>query len=85
MSESQSAIESNLQETRVFPPPAKFVSRARVNSPEEYARMYRQSIDQPEEFWGKHAGELHWFKKWDKVLDWQVPDAKWFVNRKSVV
>jgi acetyl-CoA synthetase len=80
MSESQSAIESNLQETRVFPPPAKFVSRARVNSPEEYARMYRQSIDQPEEFWSGIAQQLHWIRMWDKVLEWNPPHAKWFVG-----
>ncbi len=44
--------------------------------------MYRESIDQPDEFWGKIAGELHWFKKWDQVLEWKLPNAKWFVGGK---
>jgi acetyl-CoA synthetase len=26
------------------------------------------------------AAELHWFKKWDKVLEWKSPWAKWFVG-----
>jgi len=80
MSESQPNIESTMQETRVFPPPAKFVSRARVNSKEEYARMYRQSIDQPEEFWSGIAQQLHWIRMWDKVLEWNAPHAKWFAG-----
>src|SRR5206468_3284900 len=55
----------------------------RLNSREQYEKMYRESIDNPEQFWGKAAEELHWFKKWDKVLDWNVPDAKWFVGGKT--
>ena len=42
--------------------------------------MYRESMDRPEEFWAKIAGELHWFKKWDRVLQWKLPNAKWFVG-----
>jgi acetyl-CoA synthetase len=33
-----------------------------------------------EGFWARAAEELHWFKKWDKVLDWKLPYAKWFVG-----
>ena len=28
------------------------------------------------------AEELHWFKKWDKVLNWDPPHAEWFVGGK---
>ena len=49
------AIESSLQEGRVFPPPAHFAAGARINSREEFDQVYRQSIDQPEEFWGRAA------------------------------
>ena len=83
MSQTHSAIESTLQEHRVFPPPAEFAKRALINSPEQYERMYRQSLDDPETFWGNVANELHWFKKWDKVLDWKTPYAKWFVGGKT--
>jgi len=76
------AIESSLQEGRVFPPPAHFAAGARINSREEYDQVYRESIDQPEQFWGRMAEQLSWFKKWDKVLDWKPPYAKWFVGGK---
>jgi acetyl-CoA synthetase len=79
---SGSPIESNLQETRVFPPPPSFVSRARINSMEEYKRMYRESIDRPDEFWSGIAQQLHWIRMWDKVLEWNSPHAKWFVGAK---
>jgi acetyl-CoA synthetase len=37
-------------------------------------------VEEPEKFWGRAAEELHWFKKWDKVLEWKSPWAKWFVG-----
>ena len=77
------AIESTMQENRVFPPPGDFAARARIKSMDDYKRLYRESIDNPEAFWGKQAEQLHWFKRWDKVLDWQVPTAKWFVGGKT--
>ena len=76
------AIESTLQEQRVFPPPPEFAAKARVKLREEYDRLHRESLENPEKFWGGLAEELHWFKKWDKVLDWQPPYAKWFAGGK---
>jgi len=40
--------------------------------------MLKRALDDPENFWGEIAGELHWFKKWDKVLEWNPPDFTWF-------
>ncbi len=77
---SESAISSTMQENRKFPPPESFAAQARVKSRAEYDTLYRQSIDQPEKFWTRIAGELSWFKPWDKVLDWKAPNAKWFVG-----
>ena len=34
--------------------------------------MYQESIQDPEKFWGKVAGELDWSQKWSKVLDWKL-------------
>ena len=79
---STGAIESTLQEQRVFPPPPEFSKTAHVKSMDEYRALYRESIDHPEAFWGKMAEGLHWFKKWDKVLEWNSPNAKWFVGAK---
>ncbi len=73
-------IDSTLRENRVFPPPAEFSSQARIKSLEQYETMYRESIEDPEKFWAAAAEELHWFKPWDKVLDWNLPWAQWFVG-----
>ena len=72
------SIESVLQESRVFEPSAEFRAQAHVKSMEEYERLYQEAQEDPEGFWGKIAGELHWFKPWDKVLEWDAPWAKWF-------
>ena len=79
---SSGAIESTLQEQRVFPPPAEFSAAAHVKSMDEYRKLYRESLDNPEAFWGGLAEKLHWFKKWDKVLDWKPPHGRWFINGK---
>jgi acetyl-CoA synthetase len=77
MSES---IQSTLQENRLFPPSSAFSAKAHIKSMDEYRSLWKRSIDQPEQFWSEIANGLHWFKKWDKVLDWKAPDAKWFVG-----
>src|SRR6201997_685629 len=74
------SIDSILQEQRKFKPPEEFRKRAHIKSLDEYLRIYRESIEQPEKFWGRIAEELHWFRKWDKVLEWNCPWAKWFVG-----
>src|SRR5438270_61095 len=80
-SDTQSTnIDSILQEQRKFEPPAEFRQNALVKSREEYDRMYKESIDDPDKFWSRVANDLHWFKKWDKVLEWNCPWAKWFVG-----
>ncbi|MFZ1007377.1 MAG: acetate--CoA ligase, partial [Candidatus Sulfotelmatobacter sp.] len=75
-----SSIDSILQEQRSFEPPAEFSRRAHIQSRDEYEDLYKESIAEPDKFWGRIAGELHWFKKWDKVLEWNLPWAKWFVG-----
>ncbi len=80
---ASSAITSVLQEDRVFAPAAEFSAQAQVKSLKEYRKLYKQSIDDPETFWGKMAEkELVWFKPWKQVLKWKVPDVKWFVGGK---
>ena len=75
-------IDSTLRENRVFPPPPEFSAKAYIKSLDEYEALYKQSIEDPESFWGGAAKELHWFKPWDKVLEWNLPWAKWFVGGK---
>ena len=75
-------IDSTLREHRVFPPPPEFSAKAHIKSLAEYEALYQESIQNPEKFWANAAKELHWFKPWDKVLEWNLPWAKWFVGGK---
>ncbi|XZO04094.1 MAG: acetate--CoA ligase [Microcoleus sp.] len=80
---SQDTIESILQEKRLFQPPAEFSEKAHIKSLEEYQALYDKAKADPQAFWAELATqELDWFQKWDAVLDWQPPFAKWFVNGK---
>ena len=79
----QPEIESVLKEARLFPPPESFRKAARIGSMEEYRAMYTRSIEDPEGFFGEQAENLHWFKTWDRVLEWDLPFAKWFVGGKT--
>lgn len=75
------SIQSTLLENRVFQPPKPAeVGAARwlVGSFDDYKKLYDRSIRDPEGFWGEAAAQMHWFKEWDRVLEWQAPDAKWF-------
>jgi acetyl-CoA synthetase len=76
-----SPIESVLKESRLFPPPAEFAVKAHVKSLAEYERLWQRGKDDPDGFWAEQAArKLHWFKKWDRVLDWKPPHAQWFVG-----
>ncbi|MTJ39479.1 acetate--CoA ligase [Dolichospermum sp. UHCC 0406] len=80
---SQPTIESILQEKRLFPPSSEFSENAQIKSLADYQRLYDKAKADPQQFWAELAEtELHWFQKWDTVLDWQPPFAKWFVNGK---
>jgi acetyl-CoA synthetase len=52
------------------------------NSKIEYAPqlkwMLKRALEDTENFWGEIAEELHWFKRWDKVFEWNYPDFSWF-------
>ncbi|MEK6538608.1 MAG: AMP-binding protein, partial [Nitrospirota bacterium] len=73
-------IESILREKRVFHPEQSFSDKSYIKSMDDYERLRKEAEDNPDGFWEKIAGELDWFKKWDKVLEWNPPDAKWFVG-----
>ena len=76
-------IESVLQEQRRFSPPEAFRRNAHIQSVADYERRYRQSLEDPEAFWSEVAGELHWFRRWDRVMAWNEPFVEWFVGGKT--
>src|ERR1051326_2584074 len=75
-------IESHLKEKRVFRASKEFSRDARGKNIEQYRRMYRQSLRQPDKFWSREAKELFWRAPWRKVLEWKPPFAKWFLGGK---
>jgi acetyl-CoA synthetase len=77
-----SSIESVLTEKRSFAPPAEFASQAHVKSFADYEAMYAWAAKDPEGFWAAIASELTWAEPWRQVLDWTLPDAKWFIGGK---
>ena len=65
-----SAIESVLNETRVFPPPAECVAQANVSGMEAYRALYARSEKDYQGFWGESARDnLIWHKPFTQVLD----------------
>src|SRR6476646_10306531 len=80
---AETNIESTLNEKRVFPPSAQFSSRAHIKSAAEYDEIQKKAAEDPEGYWAGIASELHWFEKWNKVLEWDLPFAKWFVGGKT--
>ncbi len=70
------ALSALLEENRKFKPSADFTKQANVQDP----AVFERAAKDPEAFWSSFAEELQWDRKWDKVLDWQPPHAKWFVG-----
>ena len=79
---SGNAITSVLTETRKFPPPAEFTAQANISSDEQYQEMWNRAKDDPAGFWGDTAKNLDWFQPFDKVLEGEMPETKWFVGGK---
>ncbi len=83
-SENSSSMESVSSENRKFPPTASFAKNAHVGSMDAYKKLYEKSIREPEAFWAEAAEELHWFKKWDQVLDdSEAPFYKWYKGSRT--
>ncbi len=73
----------------IYPVPESFRKTAYIKSYDEYQKMWRESLDNPDAFWSKVAEEyVTWFKKWDKVVDSKYGKTaddlyvRWFTNAK---
>ena len=78
MVENTGAIEALLHEERTFPPSEEFKKQANISDP----GVYEEARRDPEGFWARFAEELDWIKRWDTVLEWDPPHAKWFTGGK---
>ena len=55
----------------IYPPSEEFVRSAHVSGMDAYLELYRAAEQDPEGFWGGLAErDIHWFQKWNNVLDW---------------
>jgi acetyl-CoA synthetase len=72
---SQPTISNLLRESRTFPPPPDFTSRANVADPS----IFHEGADLAG-FWAKQAESLEWMRRWDRVLEWECPFSKWFLG-----
>jgi acetyl-CoA synthetase len=75
MSDSKSnTIETLLNESRHFPPSSEFSAQANINS----QNVVDEAHTDWQGWWAAWAEKLTWDKKWDSVLQWEEPFAKWF-------
>jgi acetyl-CoA synthetase len=77
MSEHET-IDALLDEHRKFSPTGEFVANATIADPS----IYETAAADPEAFWAGWAGQLDWHTKWETVLEWNPPHAKWFAGGK---
>lgn len=78
-------IDVLLAENRTFPPSKELSEQAHIKSMEEYEKLYKRSVEDPDGFWAEIAEKnIAWFKKWDKVLEWnfEKPEINWFIGGK---
>jgi len=85
MAEEKKGITSVSLENRVFEVPESFRKKAWISSMDQYKKMWQESVDHPDAFWGKVADEFWWDKKWNKVSFWDFKTAtiKWFDGAKT--
>jgi len=76
--ERRREIDVLLREERRYKPPEDFRQAAVVGDDTPYS----DARDDREAFWASWAEKLHWFRKWDTVLEWEPPFARWFVGGK---
>ena len=60
-------------------PPAHILEEAHIK---DYESIYKKSIENPDTFWTEAAQDITWFKPFSKVLEWNFPHAKWFLDAK---
>jgi acetyl-CoA synthetase len=72
-----SSLENLSYEERTFAPSPEFAAQANAKE-----SMYVDAEKDRLAFWEKQASYLHWDKKWNTVLEWNSPYAKWFVGGK---
>jgi acetyl-CoA synthetase len=74
--ETKLSFDVLLTEDRQYPPPEDFAHHANITD----SAVYDRAAADPEAFWSAQAENLSWFRRWDTVLEWDLPWAKWFTG-----
>ena len=76
--ERRREIDVLLHEERLYEPSEDFRQAAAASDESPYV----EAREDREAFWASWAEKLHWFRKWDTVLEWEPPFARWFAGGK---
>jgi acetyl-CoA synthetase len=71
------ADATKVQLKDIYPVPEKIKKTAYISGRKAYDELWKKSVEKPEEFWAEIAGQhVEWFKKWDKVQDYNFDIKK---------
>jgi acetyl-CoA synthetase len=82
MTEKKIVVTS--EDKQIYEPSDAVKLKAYIKNLDEYQKLYQRSVNDPKGFWAECAEQLDWYKKWDKVLEWDFnkPEVKWFLGGK---
>jgi len=76
------------QEKELYYPPKEIVENSNIKKfmdkfgIRDLDELLKRAEDH-EWYWSEMAKELDWFKPWERVLEWNIPFAQWFVGGKT--
>jgi len=69
--------DAKVQLKEKYPIPEKAKKKAWISGREAYDKLWKRSVEEPEKFWAEVAEQqVTWFKKWDKVMDYNFDIKK---------
>jgi len=69
--------DAKVQLKEIYPIPEKAKKKAWISGRDAYDKLWKKSVEKPEEFWAEIAEQqVTWFKKWDKVMDYNFDIKK---------
>jgi acetyl-CoA synthetase len=81
---TEKKIVATSEDKQIYEPSDAVKLKAYIKNLDEYQKLYQRSANDPKGFWAECAEQLDWYKKWDKVLEWDFnkPEVKWFLGGK---
>jgi acetyl-CoA synthetase len=73
---SGNTLDALLSEKRLFPPTEQFRANANAGDPS----IYQRAAKDYQNFWAEESMRLSWIERWQTVLEWNPPWAKWFLG-----